>query len=105
MKETKPSLTEEQANALADVAREKAEVIHHAYQSHTRWLFWLWLCLVLVFSSVGLCTFSINPESVAGLPTFAITFWLILITGGYVFSETRKLHRRIDGLLNLIDRK
>jgi uncharacterized membrane protein (DUF485 family) len=101
----KPPLTDEQVNAIAEVARAKAEMIHRVYQSHTRWLFWLWLFLVLVFSWPAFAAVSANIESMPIIVLFGSTFMSFLITGGYVFQEVRKLHRRIDGLLNLIGKK
>jgi hypothetical protein len=106
MDETKQqSLTDEQAKAIAEMARLKAEMIHRAYRSHTRRLFWLWLLLVLAFSWIGFAVLWREAESAPSVTAFAVTFWLILITGGYVFQEVRNLHRRIDGLLRLIDSK
>lgn len=98
-------LTEEQAKAIAEIARAKAQMIHRAYESHTRWLFWLWLLLVVVISCIGFGVLSEKIESTDSLVAFGLTFWLIIFTGGYVFQEVRTLHRRIDGLLNLTNKK
>jgi hypothetical protein len=106
MDETKQtSMTEEQAKAITELARAKAEMIQRAYRSHTRWLFWLWLLLVFAFSGIGFAFLSKDMESFPSLAVFAITFWLILFRGGYVYQEVHKLHLRIDGLLHLIDEK
>ncbi len=105
MEEAKQPLTEEQAKAIEQSERAKAEMIHRAYRSHTRWLFWLWLILVVFISWSGLNLLSKVKEPSSGFIALGFTFWLILFTGGYVFQEVRKVHRRIDGLLNLIDKK
>jgi hypothetical protein len=106
MEETKQqSLTDEQAKAIAEVTRAKAEMIHRAYRSHTRWLFWLWLFLVLVFSWPVFAEFSQHVEPTPIIAFLTCNFMLFIITGAYVFQEVRTLHRRIDGLLNLIEKK
>jgi hypothetical protein len=98
-------LTDDQAKTLAEVERARAVRIHRAYRSHTRGLFLLWLILVNLIFAVAFSMTTHGDHDEPGIWVLVVTFWLMMITGGYIFQEIKRVHQRIDGILNMMEKK
>ena len=94
---------ESEADLLAHEAECKHKLVLEADRPFTKMLFGLWLLLT---TGLLIAAAAVLGEDRSGHSQFlvGIMFWMVIITGAYIFQEVRRLHKRIDAIRKLSEK-
>jgi hypothetical protein len=97
-------LTLDETEAMAELARADAARIDQAYRRQTGGTLALWF---VNFAGSLIYGFTVADKdgNIPSIVILGITGWLTIVTAAYIAEETRRVHRRIDGLLKMIEKK